>query len=247
MVGVKTKLRMLHGAARDNYLKGWANRVREECIARGLRANCLEYDLDDLKSVEMMLLDYCDDLTDSECWDALVEAIRERGGMTKEEEWLSAYEEWVSSGEALPSDIRDLLLSDLETMYRKGASEAELYDYAVTMLEDYEVPNAEEIAARLVEEVIGRKPEIERKEIKPPEPIVVGRKEIPPVGALMVYVLVSRPTKWAREVQGEVEIGEVGGRKVYLIVPSETEIVEVREVKPNKARVVVRRGWIEIY
>ena len=265
-MGVKDKLTYLHGIALDNYLKHWKEWIKSECEKRGITVEDLGYSLATLEGVKQFLLDYCDDLTDSECREAIIEAIKEHGGViTPEEEYHE-----VPVMEELPCDILEEIESDVEHMKEMGYPPSEIYERVLEILQDYEVPNAEILASKMT----GYKPskkERERKvKVEEIHPIAqkwlaryyarkskasirkVSRKshKAPTVAvydALSKYVLHTTPTIRAKPVSGVVHIGLVNGHYVYLIVESDSDIVRVIKVTPNSATVEVAKGWIEVY
>ena len=123
-----------------------------------------------------------------------------------------------------------ILVGKLRDLLRRGSSKEQLINYAYVWLTERDIPNAEKLA-RLVVTFMGQRG---------------SRLTSIPVGVRM-FIIVGKPTKWARPVEGEVEVGEVGGRKVYLIVPSLDSIERISSVRYNRARVTVRKGWIEEY
>lgn len=185
-MGVKDKLMYLHGIALDNYLKHWGEWIKKECEKRGITVEDLGYSLATTEGVKQFLLDYCDDLTDSECREAIIEAIKEHGGViTPEEEYHE-----VPIMEGLPRDILEEIESDVEHMKEMGYPPSEIYERVLEILQDYEVPNAEVIACKMT----GYKPsKKERKEVS---------LTVEVYNALSKYVLHTKPSSRARPVEG---------------------------------------------
>lgn len=250
MPGVKDKINSLHGIALIKWLQGWKNWILSECKRRGITPDQLGYSKWDLDTVAQILLDYCDNLSESECKGAIIEAIKEHGGILTPEEERLKYAEVTPS--QLPSDIRKEVDEVIESIREAGKSDKVIYEVIRDILEDYEIPNAEVLASELV----GYTPK------PPPKTAYTARKHVvrtrrkthrtkkPYVlvlDALSKYVLVSKPTNWAKSVSGEVTIGNVGGHKIYLIVKSRNDIEEVIQVSEDQAIVKVSKGWLEVY
>jgi len=221
-MGIKEDMSKLHGGVLRVYLQAWANRIKAWCRRYGVSPERLGYNLNDLESVKRLLLNFCDDLEEHECKEAIIEAIRESGGVIKPIEEMRKPPEVQTEYNELPMDIKNRIIDDIEAMASRNYPLSEIYELVIDELEDYEVPNPKEWAYKLILEAL------------PPEIIVK-------LGSERLY----RTTFPKVEVSGEVSKHEV---KVEHEKKTEVEEKPKPKTKTKKeAGLVVAYGALNKY